>query len=339
MIVGQPLDVAMPAPSSERHLTSVHPLWAVAGGRVTLEGRGFDLRALPTVLIGTVPARIVFASSRALTVVVPDGVDGRVAVQLEGDDSEIALCVGTPVAIGLHQVDSPVFDRDGNLYVTYSGTRGDHAPVSIFRVGSDGSREPFASGIPNATSMAFDPLGQLYVSSRFEGRVYRVSSKGEPEVAATELGVASGIAFDADGTLFVGDRSGTIFRVDAAGSTVVHASLPPSIAAYHLAHGPDGCLYVTAPTLAPADVVYRIDPSGTVEIVRTGFGRPQGLGFDSQGTLHVVEALAGAAGLYRLPPGEPAEIVLAAAALVGVAFNPSGDIVVTSNDTAYRLSP
>ena len=155
-----------------------------------------------------------------------------------------------------------MFDRDGNLYVTYSGTRGDHAPVSIFRVGSDGSREPFASGIPNATSMAFDPLGQLYVSSRFEGRVYRVSSKGEPEVAATELGVASGIAFDADGTLFVGDRSGTIFRVDAAGSTVVHASLPPSIAAYHLAHGPDGCLYVTAPTLAPADVVYRIDPSG-----------------------------------------------------------------------------
>ena len=95
---------------------------------------------------------------------------------------------------------------------------------------------------------------------------------------------------------------------------------------------------MTAPTLAPADVVYRISPSGTVDVVRTGFGRPQGLGFDAQGTLHVVEALAGAAGLYRLPSRGPAELVLAAASLVGVAFGPGGGIVVASNDTAYRLS-
>jgi len=328
----------MSSASPTPHITSVHPGWAVAGGRVTVEGRDFDLDTLPNVLVGTRPARIVFASSRALTVVVPDGVEGRVPVHLEGANSEITLHVGTPVATGLHQVDSPVVDRDGNLYVTYSGTRNEQAPVSIFRVGADGSREPFASGIPNPTSMAFDPSGQLYVSSRFEGRVYRVSSTGQVAVAATELGVASGIAFDGDGQLFVGDRSGTIFRMDAADHTVVHASLPQSIAAFHLAHGPDGCLYVTAPTLAPADVVYRISPSGTVDVVRTGFGRPQGLGFDAQGTLHVVEALAGAAGLYRLPLRGPAELVLAAASLVGVAFGPGGGIVVTSNDTAYRLS-
>ena len=80
-----------------------------------------------------------------------------------------------PLATGLHQVDNPVFDHDGNLYVTYSGTRGQEVPVSIFRVRPNGTRETFASGVVNPTSMAVDPDGRLYVSSRFEGTVYRVA--------------------------------------------------------------------------------------------------------------------------------------------------------------------
>ena len=31
--------------------------------------------------------------------------------------------IAAPFATGLHQVDNPVFDANGNLYVTYSGTR------------------------------------------------------------------------------------------------------------------------------------------------------------------------------------------------------------------------
>ena len=39
------------------------------------------------------------------------------------------------------------------------------------------------------------------------------------------------------------------------------ATLPASVAAFHLAMGPDDHLYVTAPTLGPYDYVYKIDPS------------------------------------------------------------------------------
>jgi sugar lactone lactonase YvrE len=294
---------------------------------------------LPEVRVGEVPARIVFASSRALSVLVPSGLEaGRVAVRIAGAPGATAFIdVGAPMATGLHQVDSPVFDRAGNLYVTYSGTRDEQASVSIFRVQRDGGREPFASGIANPTSMAFDDTGHLYVSSRFEGTIYRVAPDGRTEVAAADLGVASGLAFGADGMLFVGDRSGTIFRLSPSGHTTVYASLPPSVAAYHLAMGPDQCLYVAAPTLSSADSIYRIDPRGKVAVLRTGFGRPQGLTFDALGALYVVEALAGASGLYRLHPDETAEYVLAAPALVGVAFDPAGGLVVVSNDTAYRL--
>ena len=62
--------------------------------------------------------------------------------------------VGTLLATGLHQVDNPVFGADGNLYVTYSGTRGQEATVSIFRITGNGAREPFVHGLVNPTSMA-----------------------------------------------------------------------------------------------------------------------------------------------------------------------------------------
>ena len=58
---------------------------------------------------------------------------------------------------------------------------------------------------------------------------------------------------------------------------------------------------------------------------------------DEAGTLYVVDALAGGAGLYRVRDGAPRELVVAAPALVGVAIDPRGGLVAASNDTIYRL--
>jgi sugar lactone lactonase YvrE len=220
-------------------------------------------------------------------------------------DETVLVDIAAPLATGLHQVDNPIFDRDGNLYVTFSGTRGQQVPVSIFRVRPNGTREPFSTGIVNPTSMAIDSQGRLYVSSRFEGAVYRVSPDGEAEPFAQHLGVACGLAFSRDGTLFVGDRSGTIFKVDQDGKATTFAALPPSVAAFHLALGPDEAVYVTGPTLSSYDELYRIAPDGTVTTQDGRFGRPQGLAFDANGDLFVVEALAGSSGLYRVAPNAP----------------------------------
>jgi sugar lactone lactonase YvrE len=324
-------------------VTAIHPLWAIEGGRITLEGSDFPINGpgLPDVRIGDKPARVVFAAPTRIGVVIPIGIgDGtRVPVRIEGMPGETTFVnLAVPFATGLHQVDNPVFDRDGNLYVTYSGTRGQQVPVSIFRVRPNGTRETFSSGIVNPTSMAIDRDGQMFVSSRFEGNVYRLAADGTAEPFATDLGVACGLTFDPDGTLYVGDRSGTIFKVDRRGHARTFASLPPSVAAVHLAVGPDRTLYVTAPTLSSYDAIYRIDRDGTVNAAHTGFGRPQGLAFDSSGTLFVVDALAGNSGLYRVGKSGPPELVLAGPGLVGVAFDPHGGLVVCSNDTAYRLS-
>jgi sugar lactone lactonase YvrE len=327
-------------PSSR--VSAVTPPLAIEGGRVSISGTDFplDQPRLPEVRVGDTAARVVYAASNRIDVVVPSGLkEGRADVRITGIPSDHAFVeVATPFATELHQVDSPVFDHNGNLYVTYSGRRGEQVPVSIFRLRPNGAREPFSSGVVNPTSTAIDPEGRLYVSSRFEGIVYRLNGEGTAEPFATDLGVACGLAFAPDGTLFVGDRSGTIFKVDRAGRPAAYASLPASVAAFHLALGPEGTLYVTGPTLSSYDVVYSISPAGEVRVHSGAFGRPQGIAFDPGGTLHVVEALAGASGVYRLTDAGNPELVLSGPGLVGLAFSPDGGLVVCSNDVAYRLA-
>ena len=320
-------------------ISSIRPLRAVEGGRITIHGSAFPSDRLQTIPLGETPARVAFASSRRLVVTVPEDVEGGpTPVKIPGAPGETAyVSVGAKWATGLHQVDNPVFDAHGNLFVTYSGSRGQEAPVSIFRVTRDGTREPFASGIVNATSMAIGPDGALYVSSRFEGAVYRIDSTGSHEQVASDLGVACGIAFDRDGSMFVGDRSGTIFRV-RDGEASAFAAIPASVAAFHLAMSAEQELFVTAPTLNAYDYVYRIDREGQVRKLPSPLGRPQGLAFAPDGSLHVIDALAGASGVYRFADLDaPPEMVVSGGALVGIAFGPEGEVVVASNETAYRF--
>jgi sugar lactone lactonase YvrE len=312
-------------------------LRAVEGGRITIEGSGLPVDDFSSITIGGHLARVAFASGRRLVVTVPGGLEGgSTPIKIGAMPREtMYVSIGAVWATGLHQVDSPVFDRAGNLFVTYSGSRGQESPVSIFRVTPGGARETFASGIVNATSMALGPDGSLYVSSRFEGAVYRIGEDGSHEQVASDLGVACGIAFDQAGRMYVGDRSGTVFQV-RDGHATPFATLPPSVAAFHLAMSPWGELFVSAPTLGSYDHVFRIDSQGQVRTLPTPLGRPQGMAFAPDGTLHIVDALAGSSGLYRFADLDAApELIASGASLIGVAFGPKGEIAIASNETAY----
>lgn len=320
------------------------------GARVTLLGARLPVPpdGPPQVTVAGREARVASASSQAITVVVPEDVPGGPQpVRVTGVTGEsLMLDVARVVATDVHQVDSPLCDAGGSLYVTHSGGRESKAPVPMYRVRPDGTREPLGVEIANPTSLAMGPDGTVYVSSRFEGQVYRLTPDDRAELYATDLGVATGLACAPDGTLFVGDRSGTILRISAGqtGESARHvqpyASLPASVAAFHLTLAPDGCLYVTAPSLASHDVVYRITPEREVQVVCGGFGRPQGLACDSSGALFVADALAGASGLYRvdLRATTPVpELVIAAPHLVGVTFGPAGEMYLASHDTVWRI--
>lgn len=332
-------------------LTAIEPSWAVPGGRVAIYGHGFPVSEAgpPKVAFRSsedggsepVAARVVAASADTIRVLVPAGASGPCSVSLpEHPGVHGHLNVGRVLTTGVHQVDNPAFDAAGRLWVTQSGGRDTKVSIPLYRVGRNGIREPLSVEIGNPTSLALGPGGAMFVSSRFDGRVYRVSPDDTVEVYASELGVATGLAFASDGSLYVGDRSGTVFRVTTDRRVETVATLPPSVAAFHLAYGPDGCVYLTAPTLATRDAVYRLTTAGVVQVVCEAFGRPQGLAFDSTGALYVVEALAGASGLYRLNLAEEKPtpvLVLSAPSLVGVAVDPLGGLILTSSDTVWRL--
>ena len=323
-------------------ITALRPRLAVPGGRVTIEGGPFGVahEAIPIVRLGGVATRVQWAARSRIGLIVPRVDGGDVPIRVEEVPGETAfLHVGALIATGIHQVDSPAVDREGAVYLTYSGGRGQQAPVSIYRVAPGGPREVFVTGLTNPTSLAFGPDGALYVSSRFDGAVFRVDAAGRPEILATELGVACGLAFGHDGALYVGDRTGTIFRIPPGGEPEPFATLPPSVAAFHLTAAPGGGLYATGPTLSARDAVYRVSESGAVSVLARTFGRPQGLAVDGAGRLHVVDALAGSSGVYRLDADGQAELVVAGADLIGLAFDPSGGAIVATSDRAYRFPP
>src|SRR5436853_1967911 len=124
------------------------------------------------------------------------------------------------------------------------------------------------------------------------------------------MGVAIGIAFDGEQNMYVGDRSGTVFKISPSRQIVVFATIEASIAAYHLAFGPDGYLYVTGPTTSSFDCVYRVSHAGEVETFYRGLGRPQGLAFDEAHRLYVAASLSGRKGVVRTTRDRHAELFL-----------------------------
>lgn len=321
-------------------IDSVSPPAAIAGGEVQIRGKNFTHAPRPAVAIGGVLASLVVGSDQYVVARVPEGT-GRGALIVsngEEDSAPAGLLIGTLVADSLHPVASPVVDVLGNCYSTFSGSRGQKTPVAVYKVDPSGEMTPFLTDLMNATGLAFDGDGVLYVSSRFDGIVYRATQSGEMSVYVEGMGVATGIAFDLDGNLLVGDRAGTIFKISPERQTYVFATLEPSISAYHLMMGPEGYVYVTGPTTSSFDAVYRISPAGEVEVYYRGLGRPQGMAFDGQGNLYVAASLEGRKGIVKITPEREAGLYLAGPNIVGCAIGPRGSLFVTTTGALYRVA-
>lgn len=251
--------------------------------------------------------------------------------------NSIPLRVARELNQGLHPVTSPAVSRSGMVYATISGPRGKATPVSVVRVSPDGRGTPFVTGILNATGLAFNPEGDLFVTSRAEGTVYRVDPAGEFSVYAEGMGVATGAAFDAEGNLFVGDRSGTIFKINTDRKIFVHATLEPSVAAYHLTVNRKGTLFVTGPTLSSNDAIWAIEPNGDTRAWYRGLGRPQGLSIARDGSIYVAACLRGRRGIVRVTETGEARLVLSGANIVGLAFSPLGTVILATNEAVYDV--
>ncbi len=324
------------------HIEAVHPGAALPGGEVRITGRGLrppELRR-PRVQFGEIEGTVVISSDDFLVARVPAGASsGPVVVSTNGSSSNPhQIKVAVPIAENLHPVTNPALDAEGNIFVTFSGSRGQKAPVAIYKIDTNYNMKPFLAEMMNATAIAFDRAGQMYVSSRFDGTVYKVAPNGTMSSYAEGMGVATGIAFDHAENLYVGDRSGTIFKIAKDRQIFVFATLEPSVSAYHLAFGPQGDLFVTGPTTSSFDCVYKVDAHGTVSTFYRGLGRPQGLACDVEANLYVAASLSGKRGIVKISPAGKASLEVAGHGLVGLAFAPGRAAVLATHNAVHHIS-
>jgi glucose/arabinose dehydrogenase len=156
----------------------------------------------------------------------------------------------------------------------------------------------WASGMPNARSMAIGSKGTLFVGTRFPGTVYAVVDKnGQREVKTIAKGLhrSNGVAFK-DGALYVAELSRIIRfddienRLDNPPQPVVVFDALPKDEPHgwkYMRLGPDGKLYfqIGAPgnIVMPPDThatIMRLDPDKkTIETVAKGVRNSVGMDF------------------------------------------------------------
>ena len=323
------------------HIERISPTAAIPGGEVTVYGSGFTSRngGRPLVRFGDTEAALSLCSNNRLIAKVPEGATANTiqVVNAERESQPFPVSLALQVADNLHPVANPVIDSLGNIYVTFSGPRGQRVPVSLYKITPNYAVKPYVTSLINPTGLALGPRGELFVSCRHDGTIHRVVPSGQSEQWAEGMGIATGLAFDRAGNLFVGDRSGTIFKISPSREIFVFATLEPSVAAYHLAFHPSGELYVSGPTTSSYDRVYRITPGGDVHVFYRGLGRPQGMAFDKDANLYIAASYAGRRGIVRISAQGHAEHVLSGSALVGLALTSTGRAILAANSALFTL--
>ena len=150
-------------------ITSVHPLRAVEGGRITILGSDFSVDDVTTVQIGDTAARVAFASPSRLVVIIPADLEGgRAAMKVPGVTLETAyVTIGTRWATGLAPGRQPRIRSSGQSFrhlqrAAWPGSSGidipRHArrdPRAVF-VGN--RKRDFARLRPGRTPLCLEPL-------------------------------------------------------------------------------------------------------------------------------------------------------------------------------------
>ena len=112
---------------------------------------------------GETEASVLISTQNYLIARVPDGAAGSiVSVETSRATSQpVPFHLGVQIADNLHPVANPAVDSQGNIYVTYSGHRGQQVAVSLYKITPNYEVKPFVTELVNPTGLALDRDGYL----------------------------------------------------------------------------------------------------------------------------------------------------------------------------------
>jgi len=139
----------------------------------------------------------------------------------------------------------------------------------------------------NATGMAVDGLGDIYVSDITTNDVYKFNSSGTLLSTTTGFNAPYGIAIDASNNAYVVDNgSGTIIKI-AAGTTTKSTFLSGFTNPYGITIDPSGNTFVSQVT---SNSIIKVAFGSIVHTTfATGFNGPRDLKSDASGNIYVAD--------------------------------------------------
>jgi uncharacterized protein (TIGR03437 family) len=240
-----------------------------------------------------------------------------------------------------------VLDRSGNLYIadSYAGRIRMVTPTGIISTvagsgaigGNSGDGGPaLAAGLSGARGIAFDPLGNLYISSGNQIRMvapngiistvagtFSIGYSGDGGPAANaRLSSPSGLATDSAGNLYIADTGNNCVREIAGGTISTVAGKCVSFVDY--SNLGDGGAATSAVIGMPTGVA--VDSTGNLYIADQGNRRIRKV---SNGIITTI-AGGGNAEALLAPPGEPALNVFFAP--VRLAVDSAGNVFFTAGE-------
>lgn len=187
-----------------------------------------------------------------------------------------------------------LFGPDGKLYIASVLT----PTIAVMdpESGEIEKRLGPGQGVKGPDDLAFGPDGSLYWTEIIYGEVGRLTPDGVSTVVANLGPGVNPITFSDDGRLFVSQCffDDKLYELDPTGAReprLITDQLGPGCGLNGMDWGPDGFLY--GPRWFHGEVVRVNVETGEFHTVVDGFGVPAAVKFDSQGRLHVLDALAG----------------------------------------------
>jgi hypothetical protein len=157
------------------------------------------------------------------------------------------------------------------------------AAQQVNRIDSSGVVRPVATGLPWywPWGLAFDSVGNLYVSNYGDNSISRVSVDGKVGLFVNGLNGPLGLAFDRDGNLYVANgNNGSVSKINRSNS--VTSTFATGLSGpTGLAFDSQGNLYVGS-----GNTISRISPDGVLNTFAIGLNGTQDLAFDANGFLY-----------------------------------------------------
>jgi len=304
------------------------PVWDLEEGDFIFENNAIRLiAASPTRLIGEV---LYFSEDKS-----------KVPFFIETSEYKTTMEeLNFPVKLSENHIfgSSPVSDVHGNIYFIDLKEFQKNQQSVVYKYSVDDGRVyPYVSGIGAPSSLAYFE-GVLYITSMVERKLYRCFSSGEYELFSQGLGSAYGLAVNSLGAIFVGDQTGSLFKVDSTGRASFYAAIPESFKGYHFTFSSKDELYFTVPSSVGKNYIYRLNAKKELELILETMNVLGALAFSEDGSLYWAENSREEGMIYRLSPEQEKEKVVSGSFMLGLHFNPKGDLITSDLNNLYLIN-